>query len=181
VREKKPKQVLEVGSGHSTRFVLKAIKDGALPSRVTCVDPAPRATLKGLDLNLIKLPVQLVDPKTLPKLQKGDMLIIDSSHLAVPGSDVDWAVNRLIPTLPSGILVHFHDIFLPDSYPKSWLWREYNEQLVVAALMGGERLEPIFSSYFIRNYAPETIEKTKFDWIELVPGAVESSLWLVTR
>ena len=181
VRAKKPKQVLEVGSGHSTRFVLKAIKDGALFSTVTCVDPAPRATLKGLDLNLIKLPVQLVDPNALPKLQKGDMLIIDSSHVAVSGSDVDWVINRLIPTLPSGVLVHFHDIFLPDSYPKSWLWREYNEQLIVAALMGGGRLEPIFSSYFIRNYASKTIQQTNFDWIELVSGATESSLWLVTR
>ena len=181
VRAKKPKQVLEVGSGHSTRFVLKAIKDGALFSTVTCVDPAPRATLKGLDLNLIKLPVQLVDPNLLPNLQKGDMLIIDSSHVAVSGSDVDWVINRLIPTLPSGVFVHFHDIFLPDPYPKSWLWREYNEQVIVAALVVGLRLEPIFSSYFTRNYAPETLKQTKLDWIELLPGAIESSLWLVTK
>jgi hypothetical protein len=181
VRAKKPKQILEVGSGHSTRFVLKAIKDGAVVSTVTCVDPAPRATLKGLNLNLIKLPIQLVDPKSLPKLQKGDMLIIDSSHLAVCGSDVDWIINRLIPTLPSGVFVHFHDIFLPDSYPKSWLWREYNEQVIVAALMAGHRLEPIFSSYFTRKYAPKTLKQTNLDWIELMPGAVESSLWLVTK
>jgi hypothetical protein len=137
--------------------------------------------LKGLELNLIKSPVQLVETEYLPKLQSGDMLVIDSSHLAVPGSDVDWVINRLIPALPSGVFVHFHDIFLPDSYPKSWLWREYNEQVIVAALMAGLRLEPIFSSYFVRNYAPKTLKQAKLDWIELMPGAIESSLWLVTK
>ena len=80
-----------------------------------------------------------------------------------------------------GVFVHFHDIFLPDPYPRSWLWREYNEQVIVAALMAGLRLEPIFSSYFIRNYAPKALKQTKLDWIELMPGAIESSLWLVTK
>ena len=34
----------------------------------------------------------------------------------LPGSDVDWLFNHLLPTLPAGLRVHIHDVFLPDDY-----------------------------------------------------------------
>ena len=64
-------------------------------------------------------PIQNVDPKSLPALEAGDMVIVSSSHIAMLGSDIDWVVNRLLPRSPPGILVYFHDIFLPYSYPES--------------------------------------------------------------
>ena len=179
VRKTKPSRILEIGSGHSTRFVMRAIRDGGVSAEVTCVDPAPRADLAGLDLTLRREPVQNVDPTSLPALQAGDMLIVDSSHIAMPGSDVDWVVNRFLPRLPAGVLVHFHDIFLPDPYPESWEWRGYNEQVVVAALIAGGRASPVFASHFIRRRRPDLIDSMALGWIPLIDGAIESSLWMV--
>ena len=55
----------------------------------------------------------------------------------MPGTDVDFLLNRILPALPAGVLVHVHDVFLPDDYPADWEWRGYNEQLGVAALIQG--------------------------------------------
>jgi hypothetical protein len=181
VRVVKPATIIEVGSGHSTRFLVRAINDEKIKSNVVCIDPQPRAALHGLDINFIKLPIQQLDLKGLPALQKGDILFIDSSHICVPGSDVDLIVNRILPGLPSGVFIHFHDIFLPDPYPEKWGWREYNEQLIISALLAGKKFNPIFSSYFIRNYAPQHLRELGFDWIRVPPGSTECSLWLEKR
>jgi len=181
VRSQKPKTIIEIGSGHSTRFLLKAVTDENIATQVVCIDPEPRATLKDLEVKSINQPIQLVDLNSLPQLKKDDILFIDSSHLAVANSDVDWIINRLLPDLPPGVLIHFHDIFLPDPYPSSWEWRGYNEQIIVAGLLGGKRFKPVFSSYFMRKYALSSIKETGFGWIEAPSGAIESSLWLLTQ
>ena len=178
VRSKKPKNILEIGSGHSTRFILKAIKDGNLDTSLTCVDPAPRASFFSEKINFFEKTIQSVDLKQLPELSKGDFLIIDSSHIAVSGSDVDIIVNQILSNLPKGVFVHFHDIFFPDPYPPAWKWREYNEQLVISALLFGGRFEPVFSSHFVRRYLEEYIKRHDLCWIPVMPGAFESSLWL---
>jgi hypothetical protein len=181
VRETQPRRVLEIGSGHSTRFIVRAKQDGRLATEITCIDPAPRADLRGLDLDLRLMPIQHVDLATLPQLEPGDILFVDSSHIAMPGSDVDWIVNHLIPVLPKGVLVHFHDIFLPDGYPANWEWRGYNEQIVVAALLSGGRAVPLFSSQYIRRHRPDLIDSLNLGWIPRVDGAIESSIWLEIR
>ncbi len=178
VRSKKPKNILEIGSGHSTRFILKAIKDGNLDTSLTCVDPAPRAPFFSEKIYFFEKTIQSVDLKQLPELSEGDFLIIDSSHIAVSGSDVDIIVNQILPNLPKGVFVHFHDIFFPDHYPPAWQWREYNEQLVISALLFGGRFEPVFSSHFVRRYLEEYIKRHDLCWIPVMPGAFESSLWL---
>ena len=181
VRLKKPKRIIEIGSGHSTRFLLRAIEDEGLGTILTCIDPEPRASVGTDKINLIKKPVQKVTYQELPQLQPGDILLIDSSHIAISGSDVDWVVNHIIPYLPEGVLVHFHDIFFPDSYPLNWKWREYNEDLIVAALLAGGRLDPIFSSYYVRNYLPNSVKKHGFSWLPVLSSAHESSLWAETE
>ncbi len=180
VRTRRPGKILEIGSGHSTRFLMRAVRDEGLGTRMTCVDPAPRADIGGLGVDLLRNPVQTVPVESLPQLESGDFLFVDSSHIAMSGGDVDWILNVLIQGLPVGVYVHFHDIFLPDTYPESWAWRNYNEQIVVAALLAGKRLKPIFSSHFVRTHRPDLVESNGLGWISLVAGAIESSLWLET-
>jgi hypothetical protein len=50
VRRAQPARIIEVGAGHSTRFLARAIHDGYLPTRLTSIDPQPRATLSGFDV-----------------------------------------------------------------------------------------------------------------------------------
>ena len=83
VRERKPQHIIEVGSGHSTRVLSKAL--GGL-GEIIAVDPAPRA-------DIIDLPGVRVVPSTLQAapadlfnvLKAGDALFIDSSHILMPG------------------------------------------------------------------------------------------------
>ena len=48
----------------------------------------------------------------------GDLLFVDSSHILMPGTDVELILTELLPRLPAGALVQIHDIFLPDAYPR---------------------------------------------------------------
>ena len=147
IRDRQPRRIVEVGSGHSTRFMAEAVKNGDLATEITTIDPAPRATIAALDVTAIRSTVEQAGIEPFQKLSAGDILFIDSSHILMPGSDVDYLLNRVLPTLPSGLIVHIHDIYLPDDYPLRWAWRGYNEQQGIAALLQGSGFEILFSSH----------------------------------
>ena len=72
------------------------------------------------------------------KLEAGDVLFIDSSHVAKTGSDVNYLFFEVLPRLRRGVRVHVHDIFLPIEYPRDWVIdenRSWNEQYVLRALL----------------------------------------------
>jgi len=58
IRHHRPRRVIEVGSGHSTRFVAQAVADGAFSCAITAIDPAPRATVTGLDIEFRRSTIQ---------------------------------------------------------------------------------------------------------------------------
>jgi hypothetical protein len=175
VRTLEPRRIVEVGSGHSTRFMARAVADGGLDTRITAIDPQPRASLAGLDIDWIRTPVQRV--AAFPPLAAGDILFIDSSHQLKPGSDVEFLLSAVLPLLPPGVRVHFHDIFLPDGYPRGWEWRRYNEQAAVASLIEKNVLKVDFSSHALVSREPGRLQGV-LARLPLVPGAIESSLWL---
>lgn len=179
VRERRPARVLEIGSGHSTRFLARAVADGGLDTEITCVDPVPRADLGRLDIRLHRQTLQEMALSSLPALSAGDMLVIDSSHLGLPGTDVDLLFSRIIPALPPGVLLHVHDVFLPDAYPESWTWRGYAEQMLVAAWLAAGSLDLVFASHYARTRMADAMAVGVAGQIPLGPGAFESSLWAV--
>jgi hypothetical protein len=173
VRSIAPRRIVEVGSGHSTRFLARAVADGGLATRITAIDPEPRARIAGLDVDFLKKPVQEVEIA----LQPGDILFIDSSHQVRAGNDLDFLLNRVVPKLPAGVRLHFHDIFLPDDYPEQWAWRKYNEQAAVSALLhAGCRVD--FSSHWVVSRRADLLRRGVLARLPLVDGALESSLWL---
>jgi Methyltransferase domain len=175
VRTLKPRRIVEVGSGHSTRFLARAVADGGLDTRITAIDPQPRASIEELPVEWLCMPVQRV--AAFPALGEGDILFIDSSHQLKPGSDVDFLLNAVLPLLTGGVRVHFHDIFLPDDYPEHWAWRRYNEQPAVASLIKKDLFTVDFASHATVKYQPDKIQGV-LARLPLVPGAIESSLWL---
>ena len=114
----RPGRIVEVGSGHSTRFLARAIADRGLATDLLCIDPAPRATLRGLDLRWLECTLQQAPESCFAGLAAGDLLFVDSSHILMPGTDVDWLLNRILPVLATGVLVQVHDVFLPIPTPK---------------------------------------------------------------
>lgn len=178
VRTRGPKRIAEIGSGHSTRFMARAIADGGLAARLTAIDPQPRAVIEGLDIDIQRKTLHDAPPDIFDALEPGDFLFVDSSHILMPGSDVDHILNRILPRLPAGVLVHFHDIFLPFDYPDHWSWRGYNEQQGVAALIQGGAYDIVFSSRYVMTRHAEWLSDTPLAAIPLVEGAFENSLWL---
>ena len=178
VRERKPARIVEVGSGHSTRFVARAVADAGLSTKVTAIDPAPRAALSGLPIEWIRATLQQAGAAPFESLGPGDMVIIDSSHILMPGSDVDSFFGHILPRLPAGILLHVHDIFLPDDYPVSWAWRGYNEQLLLLAYLHSAKWRPVWASHYVATRMAEAVEGSAAGALPLAEGAPESSLWL---
>lgn len=177
VRDRRPRRIVEIGSGHSTRFMARAVVDGGLATEIFCVDPQPRAALDGLAVTWLRR--RLEESDALPAaLGPGDILFVDSSHILMPGTDVDRVLSGLLPALPAGAIVHFHDIFLPAGYPQSWAWRGYNEQNAVAALLAGGGWRLLWGSAFVRARMGEGIAARGLDAIPVPAGAFESSLWL---
>jgi len=179
IRSGRPRRIVEVGSGHSTRFFCRAVQDEALDTEILSIDPAPRAAIEGLPrLKMLPSPVQQAGIAPFRSLGPGDILSIDSGHVLMPGSDVDFLLNAVLPMLPSGVLVHFHDVFLPDPYPETWSWRGYNEQSAVALLIvqAGWRIE--FASHYAVTRLGDAVARSAASGLPLLRSAFESSLWL---
>ncbi len=179
VRRLAPRRIVEIGSGHSTRFYARAVADGGLETAIQAIDPAPRSTLDRLEaVTLDRRTIQDAGLAPFADFAPGDFLSIDSSHILMPGNDVDLLLNHVLPMLPAGAIVHIHDIFLPDDYPAQWAWRGYSEQLGVAALLSGGSWRPLFASHYAVTRMADTIHDTIVAALPLVAGAHESSLWL---
>ena len=181
-RRYQPRRIVEIGAGYSTRFLATAIAEGGFDCRLTTIDPSPRKVVNLPAIEIIEATVQEAGQAPFDDLAPGDFLVVDSSHILMPGSDVDMVLNAVLPGAPRGLLVHFHDIFLPDAYPREWDWRAYNEQNAVAALLtGGDAFEVVFASHYAATRMPDLWAGTVIAEIGLPDGAFETSLWLRKR
>jgi len=181
IRSRRPARLVEVGSGHSTRFYARAAREGGLDTKITAIDPAPRADIAELGVRTVRDVVQAAGEAPFRELAAGDVFSIDSSHILMPGTDVDFLLNVVLPGLPAGVLVHIHDIFLPDDYPAAWAWRGYNEQQGVAALVHGGGYELLWSSRYVATRMTGDLASNVTGDLPHFGQAPESSLWLVKR
>jgi len=139
----RPRRIIEAGSGFSTAVALDEAAALGLDTDVTCVEPYPErleSLLRpGDPVTLIRRPVQDVPVATFAALTDGDILFIDSSHVAKAGSDVTWLILEVLPLLAPGVLVHVHDVFWPYGYPPAWLRqrRDWNESYFLFAFLSG--------------------------------------------
>jgi predicted O-methyltransferase YrrM len=178
VRERAPARIVEIGSGHSTRVMVRAIADGRLATAFTAIDPKPRAPLSGLPVHHLGSRLQGVSAAPIQALASGDFLFIDSSHILRPGSDVELLLDRILPALPAGVVVHIHDIFLPDAYPSDWAWRNYNEQEALAPLLLSGDWAAIFASHYVLTRMAPEFTASIAAALPLPGGAIESSFWM---
>jgi hypothetical protein len=138
----RPRRIIEVGSGYSSLLTAEVNRfhfGGAI--EFTCIETYPRPFLRagiaGIT-RLIEKRVERLPLDTFAALEPGDVLFIDSSHVAKTGSDVNYLYFEVLPRLASGVVVHIHDIHLPHDYPREWVIdenRSWNEQYLVRALL----------------------------------------------
>jgi len=181
----RPRLYMEVGSGNSTKFVRRAIRDQDLSTRVVSIDPHPRAEVDVLCDEVIRQPLEDVDPAVVDQLRSGDVLFIDGSHRVFMNSDVVAAFLDFMPRLQPGVHVHIHDIWIPSDYPPDWSSRFYSEQYLLAAQLvaGTTAYEVEFPAWFVTN-DPELSLILEPLWAQPHMRRVERhgcSFWLVTK
>jgi predicted O-methyltransferase YrrM len=181
LREWRPSRVIEVGSGYSTLLIADVARrflDGCC--RITAIEPYPRPFLAKLGVELIEAKVQDVAPSVFDTLGRGDVLFIDSSHVAKTGSDVNHLFFEILPRLKPGVRIHIHDVFLPADYPKHWVIdenRSWNEQYVLRALlMYSTRFKVVFGSLHAHARHREALARALGVALEATYGG--GSLWL---
>jgi hypothetical protein len=154
----KPAHYIEIGSGNSTKVARKSIKDNRLGTQILSIDPFPRATIDHLADDIIRKPLEKIENVGLicERLVANDILFIDNSHRCLPNSDATVCFLEILPLLKPGVIVEFHDIYLPWDYPQFMCDRFYSEQYMLAAflLANPKKYKPIFPAWHI-SQTPE--------------------------
>lgn len=144
IRYAQPKRIVEVGSGYSSCAMLDT-NEIFFDNNISCtfIDPYPQlleSLIKPEDRSRIRIvsrKLQEVDIDVFQPLSEGDILFIDSTHISKVDSDVNYIFFKLLPSLQSGVYIHFHDIFYPFEYPKEWVYegRAWNEDYLLRAFL----------------------------------------------
>jgi len=119
--------------------------------------------------------VQDVPLSVFEQLEPQDLVFIDSSHVAKVGSDVAFILLRILPRLKRGVIVHFHDVFYPFSYPASWIreGRAWNESLFLRAfLVGNPQFELVAFNSYIGNSFPEIFRERFPAFLDNTGGSI---------
>jgi hypothetical protein len=149
----RPRTIIEVGSGYSTRLMRRAIQGGQVGTRLISIDPAPRVEIQSSADEEIRAVVEDVPvSRFTDELQPNDILFVDSSHVIQTGGDVPYLFLEVFPKLQAGVLIHVHDIFLPFDYPKCfvderWGWTE--QYLFHAFMLNNPNYATLWPSYYM--------------------------------
>jgi hypothetical protein len=121
LRTRKPAQVVELGSGHSSLVIRLALEQNGREGHrcsYRVFDPYPSEQLAGLGIAVERVPIQGLQETVLSSLRAGDVLFVDTTHTVKLGGDVVRLVLDLFPLLAAGVLVHVHDVPMPFEYDR---------------------------------------------------------------
>jgi predicted O-methyltransferase YrrM len=187
VRHFKPKKVIEIGCGYSTRMALQAeLKNkednNANGCKHICIEPYEMPWLEKLPVEVIRGKVEDVSLAVFEQLGPNDILFIDSSHMIRPQGDVLFEFLQILPIIKPGVLVHVHDVFTPRDYLKEWIVDihcQWNEQYLLEAFLSCNSQFRILGAVNLlkRNY-PEAVGK-KCPMTAKIPNDQPGSFWMV--
>ena len=175
---KTAKKVIEIGCGYSTLLPFKADKD------ITAVDPEPRVMYP--EIPYFEKRVQDIPIKNLTCLEANDILFIDSSHIFSDGSDVKYLIEEVLPKLKKGVLIHFHDYFHEDGYPREWSekpeMKDWNENEHVLKLIQSGQYTVLAINYEISKHHNDKLLKAypsvPTDITQNLGAVKGASLWI---
>jgi predicted O-methyltransferase YrrM len=183
IRHFKPKRIIEIGSGYSSAVMLDTNElffDNKI--ELLFIDPYPErlnSLMTEVDKRQVKViesDVQLVSLAVFEKLEAGDILFIDSTHVSKTGSDVNYILFEILPKLRKGVLIHFHDVFYPFEYPREWVFSgiNWNEDYILKAfLLYNDKFEiKLFSEYLHKHH------KASFKHLPLSYKNTGGNLWI---
>jgi Methyltransferase domain len=114
VANRRAKQYVEIGSGHSTRFAARARDDHGLDTRITSIDPRPRVDIEPYCDVTVPRPLESADLSVFDSLDAGDIVFLDGTHRVFQNSDATVFFTEVLPRLRRDVIIGVHDVFLPD-------------------------------------------------------------------
>ena len=181
IRLKRPRKIYEIGSGNSTLMARRAIAknkedDARYECDHVCIEPYEAPWLEKTGVCVIRKMVQEVDKSLFKKLNEGDMLFIDSSHMVRPQGDVLFEYLEILPILNPGVIVHVHDVFTPRDYLREWIVDEvrfWNEQYILEAfLTHNDKWKVIAALNYLRHEHFDLLkEKCPYLTLDRDPGS----------
>jgi hypothetical protein len=174
VRRFKPERVIELGSGFSTLLLAQALEANAREGsagRLQSNDPY------GEMPDVRRRPAETIPVSEFEQLDEGDLLFVDTTHVVRLGGDVNHVVLDVLPALAPGVIVHFHDIWLPFEYHEAltrYHGAHWSEQyLLQAYLSENPAWQVLFATRAVCVERPE-------EFAELVPyyEGYPTSFWI---
>ena len=179
-----PKRIIEVGSGYSSCLMLDT-NERFFENRIhtTFIDPYPQLLYDLIkeddqeNVHILPGRIQDIPIQEFVPLERNDILFIDSTHVSKVNSDVNHIFFKILPALKSGVYIHFHDIFYPFEYPKTWTFegRAWNENYMLRAFL---EYNHSFKIIFFNTYLEHFYE----DWFkENMPLCLKNkggSIWI---
>lgn len=186
LRLHRPRRYVEIGSGWSSALVLD-VRNRFFDGDLSCifVDPNPQrldSLLRSEDRDTTRIyrqPLQEVWREVVAEVRSGDFLFVDSTHVGKIGSDVLVELHEMVPSLPAGVHVHFHNIFFPFEYRSSWIYdgRYWNEAyLLRCLLMDNRRLKITWWNSYLTTFHADAVSRLLPGWDRNQGG----SIWLQT-
>jgi hypothetical protein len=185
LRHSRPKRVVELGSGYSTlvtQLAQRRSRDDRDSFEHRIFEPYP--WLPGVeheDSSVIVAGAVEVPLEEFTRLERGDVLFVDTTHTVKVGGEVIRIVNEILPTLQPGVLVHFHDIFTPWHYPRLWVESHFywNEQYLLEAFLSlNDAFEVVLAAHALGRTDADRLGRS-------IPpgrgGAQAASFWLRSR
>jgi predicted O-methyltransferase YrrM len=192
IRQSRPGRLIEIGSGFSSLVIGEAIdanRAQGTDAHYEIIDPWPGSAsydMGGADAlrrigELHLTSVLDVPLERFEALQANDVLFVDTTHTVKVGGDVNRIVLDILPRLAPGVIVHFHDIFLPWEYPREWVeqqeWYWAEQYLVQAFLAFNSAFEVQVAAHWLWRSARDRLEKS----IPTAARAFPLALWLRRR
>lgn len=169
VRYFKPAKIIEIGSGGSTYIFIAAIsanREEGKDAEFIVVDPYPRKSLENIlekhGSYIVQEKCENLDKNFFLQLKSNDILFIDSTHVVKTGGEVNFLVLEVLPRLKRGVIIHFHDIFLPLEYPKEWVIKKHlfwtEQYLLHAFLIYNDCFEVLWGAQYMHLNYPEKLK-----------------------
>jgi len=169
-----PSNFVEIGSGNSTKFARHAIDNNKLKTRITCIDPAPRADITRVADVVLHFGLQEDDLSVFKNLKSGDFVSLDGSHYCYQNSDTAVFFLEVLPNLPKGVLVHLHDIRIPNDYPDKIRHLWYGEQYMLATwLLARQKVSVAWCAAYVAEHLHDSLPP-------VLEGKGGSSFWFWT-
>jgi predicted O-methyltransferase YrrM len=196
LRHHRPARYLEVGSGLSTDYALLAAARNAAegrPMRMTVVDPfmtEATRSLRAQGVEVIPKEAQDLAVEDFMRLDAGDVLFIDSTHIVRIDGEVPYLILEVLPALKPGVLVHIHDVHFPYNVPcdpnayvsdRRWPMLFTEAMLVQAWLCNNPRVEILMSTPLLRYDQEDFLRRALPSYQPLDPRDFDThhgSLWL---